>query len=148
MKLEYLIKRADELIKLAHGVLSTQRESQMGRYVEVSSFGEMRTAGLSFIARTFGNDSPQYKEFDVSVKGPAAHYSERAMGILKACRNEIAGGWLFTTKGLVSAEVFGDFISMAEHLLKEGYKDPAAVMVGSVLEEHLRQLCQKNSIPI
>ena len=37
---------------------------------------------------------------------------------------------------------------MAEHLLSENYKDPAAVVAGSVLEEHLRQLCQKNSIPI
>ena len=37
---------------------------------------------------------------------------------------------------------------MAEYLLKEGYKDPAAVMIGSVLEEHLRQLCFRNSIPI
>ncbi|WBL23837.1 HEPN domain-containing protein [Zunongwangia sp. HRR-M8] len=35
---------------------------------------------------------------------------------------------------------------MAEHLLEENYKDPAAVMIGSVLEEHLKQLCQKESI--
>jgi hypothetical protein len=35
---------------------------------------------------------------------------------------------------------------MAEHLLQEGYKDPAAVMIGSVLEEHLRQLCGRNNI--
>ena len=55
---------------------------------------------------------------------------------------------MFTTKGLVSAEVFSDFLSMAEHLLSEHYKDPAAVLAGSVLEEHLRQLCQRNSIPI
>ena len=38
-------------------------------------------------------------------------------------------------------EVFADFIEMAEHLLDERYKDPAAVIIGSVLEEHLRQLC-------
>ena len=37
---------------------------------------------------------------------------------------------------------------MAKHLLEEGYKDPAAVMIGSILEEHLRQLCVKHSIPI
>jgi hypothetical protein len=37
---------------------------------------------------------------------------------------------------------------MAEYLLNESYKDPAAVMTGSVLEEHIRQLCIKNSIPI
>lgn len=35
---------------------------------------------------------------------------------------------------------------MAEHVLDTGYKDPAAVMCGSVLEEHLRQLCLKNGI--
>jgi hypothetical protein len=46
----------------------------------------------------------------------------------------------------VAAEVFTDFIEMAEHLLEQGYKDPAAVVAGSVLEEHLRQLCHKNAI--
>jgi hypothetical protein len=37
---------------------------------------------------------------------------------------------------------------MADYLLQQGYKDPAAVVAGSVLEEHLRQLCQKNGIAI
>ena len=37
---------------------------------------------------------------------------------------------------------------MAEHLSNQGYKDPAAVLVGSVLEEHLRKLCLKNSLPV
>ena len=32
-------------------------------------------------------------------------------------------------------------------MYSEGYKDPAAVIAGSVLEEHLRKLCDKNSIP-
>jgi hypothetical protein len=33
-------------------------------------------------------------------------------------------------------------------LLDEGYKDAAAVIAGSALESHLRQLCMKNSIAI
>lgn len=37
---------------------------------------------------------------------------------------------------------------MAEHLLTNDYKDAAAVITGSVLEEHLRQLCIKNAIEI
>ena len=37
---------------------------------------------------------------------------------------------------------------MSTHLLDEGYKDAAAVMIGSVLEEHLRQLCRKHSIDV
>ena len=37
---------------------------------------------------------------------------------------------------------------MAQHLLDENYKDPAAVVIGSVLEEHLRNLCVKNKVDI
>jgi uncharacterized protein YutE (UPF0331/DUF86 family) len=36
---------------------------------------------------------------------------------------------------------------MAEHLLQQGYKDPSAVLIGSVLEEHLRALCDGRGIP-
>lgn len=68
--------------------------------------------------------------------------------ILSSIRQEIEGDWLFTLKGLVAAELFADFLEMADHLLQEKYKDPAAVIIGSVLEEHLRQLCSANSIPI
>ena len=49
---------------------------------------------------------------------------------------------------LVHADVFADFLDMAQHLLEQGYKDPAAVMTGSVLEAHLRKLCDKYSIPV
>jgi hypothetical protein len=37
---------------------------------------------------------------------------------------------------------------MAQHLLEQNYKDAAAVMVGGVLEEHLRQLCIAASVPV
>jgi len=37
---------------------------------------------------------------------------------------------------------------MADYLLEENYKDPAAVIAGGVLEEHIRKLCQNNNIKI
>jgi hypothetical protein len=37
---------------------------------------------------------------------------------------------------------------MAEHLLQEGYKDPSAVLIGSTLEVHLRELCIANEISL
>lgn len=37
---------------------------------------------------------------------------------------------------------------MADELQKKGFKDPAAVLAGSVLEEHLRNLAQKNGVAI
>ncbi|MCX6685752.1 MAG: hypothetical protein NTV10_03745 [Methanoregula sp.] len=46
------------------------------------------------------------------------------------------------------ADIFNDFLEMSEYLLSEGYKDPAAMMIGGVLEEHLRKLCQKYNISV
>ena len=37
---------------------------------------------------------------------------------------------------------------MGDHLLEHGYKDAAAVVTGSTLEAHLRQLCQKFGVAI
>jgi hypothetical protein len=149
MKLEDLLKRVDELIKLGSETLTTQVKSKYNQtIVDAGRFSEFRSASLSFLIRTFGDASPYYTNFTTDVAGNQAFRIQVGIGILTACRAEIAGGWLFTTKGLVSAEVFSDFLDMARHLLSEHYKDPAAVMVGSVLEEHLRQLCSKHSIPI
>jgi hypothetical protein len=48
----------------------------------------------------------------------------------------------------VHAYRFSDFLEMAQHLSSEGYKDAAAVLAGSVLEEHLRKLCDKNGLSV
>jgi hypothetical protein len=37
---------------------------------------------------------------------------------------------------------------MGEYLLREGYKDAAAVILGAVLEDTLRKLAIKHSIPL
>ena len=47
---------------------------------------------------------------------------------------------------LAHAEVFADFLEMAQHLLDVGYKDAAAVIAGSALEAHLRQLAVKTGV--
>lgn len=42
--------------------------------------------------------------------------------------------------------MFGDFLEMADHLVGNHYKDAAAVIAGSTLEGHLRQLAIKAGI--
>jgi hypothetical protein len=107
-----------------------------------------RTACLSFIDRLYGSEHPHFKQFTDKTEHNYVSNSEQGIAILSAIRAEIAGGWLFNVKGLVAAEVFSDFLEMAEHLLEGGYKDPAAIMIGSVLEEHLRQLCLNKAIQV
>jgi hypothetical protein len=148
MKIEDLQRRVDELINIAGQVLNTSRSSDFGSYVYSEQFNEFRSASLSFLRNTFGTDHPFYSEFNKQANEATPYDTVEGRGILKAVKQEIEGGWLFTVKGLISAEIFSDFLEMAEYLLKEGYKDPAAVMTGSVLEERIRQLCNKNSIPI
>lgn len=148
MKIEDIKRRVDELINIAGQVLATRRLGDFGSYVSSEQFNEFRSASLSFIRNTFGTEHPYYAEFNIQAKEATPYDTEEGRGILKAVKQEIDGGWLFTVKGLISAEIFSDFLEMAEYLLKEGYKDPAAVMTGSVLEEHIRQLCLRNSITI
>ena len=144
-----LLKRADELLVMGNAVLSTAY-STGGQYninyVKSAPMAGFRSAVLSFIHRTFGEDHPHFKQFSVKAGKDFRNDAEEGIAILQAIRDEIAAGWLSTIKGLVAAELFADFLSMAEHLLESGYKDPAAVMAGSVLEEHIRQLCAKNHV--
>jgi site-specific DNA recombinase len=52
------------------------------------------------------------------------------------------------TKGtkLISPEMLPLRGYLSDHLLSEGYKDAAAVMIGSTLEEHIRQLCTTHNV--
>ena len=47
----------------------------------------------------------------------------------------------------INADLFSDFLEMASHLVQEEkLKQPAAVIAGGVLEEHVRKLCDANGI--
>lgn len=56
--------------------------------------------------------------------------------------------YLFDTRALIEAEVFSDFLEQAQHLFNNGYFQPAAVIAGSVLEDGLRKLCQRQGITV
>jgi hypothetical protein len=69
-------------------------------------------------------------------------------GILNAIRNDVEAGYVQSIEELVHADLFGDFLEMAAELLDKGYKNPAAVLGGSVLEEHMRKLAAKHAVPV
>jgi hypothetical protein len=67
-------------------------------------------------------------------------------GILSALRADYQEDRLQSYNEIIHADLFSDFLEMAEHFLQSGYKDPAAVIAGGVLEEHLRKLCVKHGV--
>ena len=69
-------------------------------------------------------------------------------GILQALREDIEAGYLKRIETLVSADIFDDFLEMAQYLLSQGYKDPTASLVGAVLENGLRRMCLAHGITL
>jgi len=120
-------------------------------YRSVSEQTEVYTSLVAVIERlaptgTYYSDSLQLtvKKYDFNSNNaiPAL------VGIVQALKTAYESGYLHQIDELIRADLFADFLDMGEYLLEEGYKDPAAVIIGGVLEEHLRKLCLKNSINI
>ena len=109
---------------------------------------ELATSAQAAIDRLAPSDSAYTKSLawvreNYHLKSQLPHL----MSIVDALRHDYAAGALAPISDLIRAEVFDDFLEMASHLLDQGYKDPAAVMAGSVLEQHLRTLCDRVGIP-
>lgn len=92
--------------------------------------------------------------FQAAIKSPSfttmhsnyyAHVSN-VVGLFKGIKHDIDYGMLSNFRSVVQAEIFVDFLEMAEHLLGEGYKDAAAVLLGAVLEDSLRKIADANSV--
>jgi hypothetical protein len=134
-RIDYIIDQAE--LALGYGT-SNELEILEADSAKTRSF---KTSGLSFILDLYGKEHPYYKEFDDVLS--RYKYESNINGgieIIKNIKVEIENGWISTIKSIVSAEIFSNFLEMAEHLLNNDYKDAAAVMIGGVLEEHLRQL--------
>lgn len=80
----------------------------------------------------------------------SSHYEHftQMFGVAKAIQHDLTHGLLVDFRSLVQADVFADFLEMGEYLLNEGYKDAAAVIIGSVLEDGLRKLSERASLPV
>jgi hypothetical protein len=86
---------------------------------------------------------------DAGVDSELAHqWGTSCLNLLGRANDDYEQGFLFDTRTLIEAEVFDDFLEQAEHLLNSGYYQPAAVVIGSVLEDGLRKLCAKHEVPL
>lgn len=152
-----LIERADQLLTKAQSVVTTQIDntpsyahstSNDSYPVDSTLFHEWKNNAQNFILMVCGQDSPYYQNFIKEVKNAFVYQLHHGIGILKALKEDLELGYLTRVKDLVNAEIFTDFIEMAQHLLDNNYKDPAASLTGAVLENGLRQIAQKHSIKV
>lgn len=76
----------------------------------------------------------------------------RCLGILKGLRSDFADGFL-NLYSRIESEITCDYLTQTEVLLEGGGGDkydhiPAAVLLGAILENHLRSLCSRTDPPI
>jgi len=116
----------------------------------VSQTQKFITLARATIERVGGTNSAYNKQTEdiLNEGGFEGYIASRLIGVVEALYLEAKRGYLQTFSELIHGEVFSDFLEMASHLLDEGYKDAAAVIAGSSLEAHIRQLCLKYFIEI
>ena len=119
-----------------------------GEILHQNIYYEWTSGCMSFLENAVGKKSVFYQKFTKQTKdGARPECAAAGVGILNALKTEIELGFLLNVQTLALAEVFNDFLEMAEHFLNSGHKDPAALLIGAVLEDGLRKLAEKNIIP-
>ena len=122
----------------------------------VQELASITARGGQLIARLYGSDSLYFQRFKTSTQDKdfnimfSRYYRHVAdvVGIFKAVEHDIKSGMLVNFRRLIQAEVFADFLDMAEHLHRESYKDAAAVLLGAVLEDSLRKIAGAKGVDI
>ncbi len=150
-----ILKQLDSLITEASGF---QQYRQLDDYGENYYSGLPKAELASFLTRVVAivdRVAPANSAYAQTLKTTQAKIDpidgdriDPYVGVLKALRADCSSGYLQSVTELIHADIFGDFLEMADHLLEQGYKDPAAVITGSVMEEHLRKLCDKHGISV
>jgi hypothetical protein len=155
-----LINQADALIEKGNGVLQTARPPQTdpsrrrlaghdsrNDRTDFGSWTEWHSQTMTFLRGALGNEHTYAKEFETICSGTSRSDVEGGLGVLRAVREDIDSGNLARLPERVRADLFSDFLGMAEHLQADGFQDAAIVLGGGVLEEQLRLLCVKDGIP-
>lgn len=99
---------------------------------------------ISGVKSTYSNEVERIFE----ENGSMGFNLSSILGIVQALKDDLQDGYVKTLVELVHADIFADFLDMAYHLQATGYKDAAAVITGSTLESHIKELCSKHNVDI
>ena len=110
----------------------------------LGTYGEWRAQAIALVRGALPDNHHYRLELEMVTQPetfniPDTGNRDAGVGVLRAFREDLANGDLAGIRTLVSAEVFTDFMGMADHLLAEGYHHAAASIAGAVLEDSLRR---------
>jgi hypothetical protein len=118
--------------------------------IEGNELLEWKVKAKNLLRKACGQDSEHYSEFvkneTTDIYGTYLATLERLRAIFLAAKEDYEGGYLQSTRSLIQSEVFDTELEQAAELLSNGYRAPAAVVAGVVLETSLRELCDRQGI--
>lgn len=147
MKTEEFVRQLEDVIDEYEGMIARSQHKDLSDLPKHDRQA-LVTKTVAAIGRIAGPRSTYGSDLERIRKDmPALHvHTSSVMGVAMALLNDLEEGFIDSVVEMAHADVFSDFLEMAEHLKETGYKDASAVIAGSALEVHLRALCQKNAI--
>lgn len=141
---EKILQKYQQLINDLNYTISYANSS--GEWPDATTVMRVITEATNLIKKTCGENSDHYIRLR-EITGDKYHQMDanKYKGVIEAAFNDYKDGFA-NLDSFVRAEIFDDFLSMAEYLLEQGYYVPAASLAGGVLEDSLRKLCDKNNI--
>lgn len=149
--------RFDELIERGNVLLSEMEEQEAFHVADIprgtSDYQALVLNSCSLIEMVLAN-SERSRELrqNIEYPNPASGKVEvkKAVGILKGLKEDYENDFLDDLEKRVAINIAADYMGQAEALLGEGIPGqydhmPAAVLCGTVLEDSLRRLCQRQT---
>jgi hypothetical protein len=149
---EKVVARLDDLIAKADAVIATHKDPPPGVIgfptLSSAAFAQWQSQSLSFLVNLLGAGHTYAENFRDQVTQGHTGMVRKGQGILRGVREDVELGLLRDVRALVAAEVFTDFLDMADHLVDAGYYHPAASLAGAVLENGLRQIAAEHDVKV
>ena len=148
------VKTCNEAIRQLKGILNEYALIIENRACDFFGLESAISQCCSIIARLTPSNSPYVKlmleiQAQPRIKNLDAYkHASRLLGVVQGLKKDFENGYLLSIEELIHADTFSDFLESAEELLTSHHYLAAAVIIGSVLENHLKKLSIKNDLPI
>jgi hypothetical protein len=150
-----VLTELDGLIAEGERIDGTYSVDEMGQYwssLPEVDFHTLSTQARAAIVRVAGRDSEYYRSLperlpnQVTFKNSGGSFVAAITGSLRALRRSVDAGLLISLESRLRANVYDDFLSQSGDLLAAGYHVASMVLIGGVLEDHLRKLCDTRTL--
>ena len=116
--------------------------------VDAASYLGWQSKCLNVINLVFGAESIHAAHFEkarTSISNSLSSGKSR-VSIMRAALSDLEGGFVHHVEVAIASEVFDSVLEQAKYLNHKGYKDAAAVLGRTVIEDALKRLARSNGL--